>query len=454
MRTIMTTCSAPTRWFILLIIATALLVPWRGTLADERPISVGSIRQAYFYHPSGESIQEIKADSDILFFGLQDGSAVRKLRANGYNRPIMTYMLGAELEGPANASNANSACSTNVKPWQNNLANEEGLFCREIHPHEDWFLHNGKGQRLYGSQSGYGGNHVFYFMNPGNKELREWMARRMAQLLQPDGDVVNGVFLDNVELSLGKVNRQLALSDGKTQEYADDASYRAAWAGYLKQLSDTLRPNKQIWGNMIADPYDGSAWDSYMDYLDGGLAEAFAAGWPGSRFSPTRWERHMEQISKVLARGKSVVGVTQGDKDSDDLLDFGVGCYLLVAQGDRAYFRYSQYADYGNWHRSQTFHYDLGNPLGERARQADGRWRRDFERGYVLVDPKNRTAEIVTQNGITSPTQPSSVVSRIYMPFTTRAAAVQSTSATEALPTQEIDETPNVWDEETSELLP
>lgn len=475
MQTSSTLSRIHTRWMMFLIVVlVTLLLPWRSTLADERPPSVGSVRQAYFYRPSGESIQELKANSDILFFGLQDGEAVRKLRANGYTRPIMTYLLAAELEGPANATSASSACSTNVSPWRNNLAYEAGVFCREIHPNEDWFLHNSKGQRLYATQSGRGGTHTFYYMNPGNPGLRAWMAQRMAQALQPDGDVFNGVFLDNVELSLEKVERELKLSDGKTQEYADDAGYRSAWVGYLKQLSDTLRPGKQIWGNMIADPYDGSAWDAYMDYLDGGLAEAFAAGWPRSRFSPARWERHMQQISKVLARGKAVVGVTQGEKGSNGLMDFGVGCYLLVAQGERTFFRYSQYADYGNWYQSQSFEYDLGNPLGERFQQRDGTWRRNFEQGYVVVDPKNRTAEIKTGSSGTNPagpSQPTSVVSRIYVPIAGRSeqapTAIPDTSAVETTTdttTTDItpntaepntdSETPPVWDEDTVTLLP
>lgn len=439
------------------IMLLALLVPWRNTLADEQSGSVGSVRQAFFYHPSGKTTEELKANGDALFFGMQDHEAVRKLRASGYTRPVLAYMMAAELEGAANAASGGSACSTDVQPWRSTLSYEAGIFCREVHPHEDWFLHNSKGQRLFSKESGYGGTHVMYFMNPGAAGLREWMARRMAQVAQQDNWPFNGLYLDNVELSMEKVKGQLDMSDGKTQEYADDASYRAAWVGYLKQISDTLRPRSQVWGNMIADPYDGVAWDPYMDYLDGGLAEGFAAGWPRSRLSVARWERHMQQISKVLARGKAVVGVTQGDPGSNALMDFGVGCYLLLAQGDRTYFRYSQYADYKNWYSNQSFDYDLGNPLGERYQLRDGRWQRDFERGTVIVDPKNRTAEITTQIG-TRPAQPSNLVSRVFVPIvgrsgeatTTTNGASSETSFENDAPTQ----TSSGWDEETTTLLP
>lgn len=444
------------QWILVLsvIVSATLFVPWRGTKASERPADVGTVRQAYFYRPSGESIDELKQRSDILFFGLQDGDTVDKLRASGYTQPVHMYMLAAELEGPANATNANSACSTDVAPWRNNLAYEADIFCRDIHPHEEWFLHNSKGQRLYAKQSGKGGTHVFYYMNPGNAGLRNWMAQRMAQVLSGERSF-DGIFLDNVELSLEKVERELALSNGATAEYADDAGYRSAWVGYLNQLSNAIRPNKQIWGNMIADPYDGSAWDAYMDYLDGGLAEAFAAGWPGSRFSATRWERHMQQIAKVLARGKSVTGVTQGERGSNALVDFGVGSYMLIAQGNRTFFRYSQYADYGEWYQSRTFDYDFGNPMAERYKQSDGRWRRDFEHGSVIVDPKNQTAEFITHENGVAPTQPSitlaTVVSRVFVPMAANGTATNKTQAeteAETLATGRSSETPDVWDEE------
>lgn len=375
-------------WLTALCSVLLLSVPFQPVSAAGSD-AAGRIHRAYFYHPSGEGIDDLK-QAEVLIFGLNDDKAVTELRSQGYQKPILLYFLAGEVEGPSTAHSAKSWCDDNKEPWSNNLANERGIFCREIHPHESWFLHNNASQRLQ-----KGSDRNAFYMNIGNRDYQDWMIKRFAEVVAKDAHGFTGLFLDNVELSLEKVKRQVGNSDGSVREYQSDADYRDAWATYLRRLSERLRPQTSIWGNLIADPYDGSAWNDYLEYLDGAMSEAFAAGWPRSRFSVGRWERNLHQVEQALKRGKRVIGVTQGNANSSDLATFGFASSLLVAEADRMYYRYAKYADYGNWHDYKGFDVQLGAPLGDRY-QRDGQWRRDFERGYVTVNPDTLKATIRT----------------------------------------------------------
>ena len=90
--------------------------------------------------------------------------------------------------------------------------------------------------------------------------------------------------------------------------------------------------------------------------------------------------------------GKDIILVTQGNINDLQRMQFGLASFLLVNNG-QAYFRYSNDAAYRNlWWYSQ-YETDLGQPLGPRYPDGES-WRRDFERGYVSVNPAKHTAEI------------------------------------------------------------
>lgn len=346
-----------------------------------------NVRLAYFSKPaSNVDTATVAASSRIVILPHKDESYRDALRAAGYAGQTLEYILAGEAQGPGPYADASAPCDTSFQPFGNNVAWQPGDFCANIHPHEDWFLHNSAGQRLY-STSARG---VFYQMNVANPGWQQFAAQRMAEMLGSFG--FDGVFLDNVELNWTKPLGRLPDSDGGIQEFASNDDFRAGWTSYLAVLSDALRPHGQLWANGVNDSNDGSDWNDYLPYLDGGMFESFATGYADG-LSPGAWQRQLDQAAAMLAQGKGVIGVAQGAPDDFTAQQYALASYLLIADQQFAYFRYAASASYQELWLYDNYAVRLGAPLGARYQQADGTWRRDFSCGAVIVDPAGGTAQ-------------------------------------------------------------
>lgn len=357
-----------------------------------------SVQLGYFYKPTDQRtpVDELARRANFLILTKKDEAFRDELRAAGYTGDVLQYVMAAEVVGPEGALSAEAPCDEGFVLWHNQAAYEPGDFCGLLHGNDDWFLHNGSGERLYSLQSGS----WFYHMNPANPGWRRFLVERLRRFLEGEGAEpplgYDGVFLDNVELTLGKVLRLMSNSDGAVAEFADDESYRAAWEGLLAEISGALRPRWPIWANMVAGGTGEAGWESYLSHLDGGMNEAFATGWPDAPLGPARWEADLRQAEAALALDKGYLAVAQGG-DGDDLQPFALASYLLVADGRASYFRYMRASEERYLRPYANEQVTLGRPKGARYLQADGTWRRDFARGFVVVDPVARTGQIATE---------------------------------------------------------
>ena len=354
-----------------------------------------TVELAYFHiAPDNGEPAELLADR-AKFVTLTHGDEPfrEQLRAAGYNGRILQFLVASEVNGPGPYSDASAACDEAFIPLRNGIARDQGDFCRDIHPNEDWFLHNGAGERLYNL---IGDTGIWYHMNPASDGWRAYALESIrADAVGPAALGYDGILLDNVELSLVKVHDQLANSDGVVQEYATDGGYRSAWIEYLEMISGAIRPQVELWANMTADPNTGNSWQPYLDKLDGAMFPAFATGYDG--LTVRRWENNLVQAEKALEDGKGVVAVGLGEKSDRVQQQFALGSYLLVADVGTSWFRYvsSESRDELNsfW-MYPNYDVTLGEPHGSRYESGD-LWRRDFRCGYVLVNPAASTAEIV-----------------------------------------------------------
>jgi hypothetical protein len=137
---------------------------------------------------------------------------------------------------------------------------------------------------------------------------------------------------------------------------------------------------------------DEKVWDDYLQYLDGAMMESFATDWSDGYRSKDEWEQQMQQAEDTLAKGKTLILVAQGDQDDLELQNFSFASYLLIANGN-AYFRYTHSESYRELWLYENYNLDPGKPLGDRYEDKGG-WRRDFENGYVTVNPKSHKVEI------------------------------------------------------------
>ncbi len=340
---------------------------------------------AYFYKPPTNSDATTLAKNFSTYILTRADETFRdQLIANGVQSPILQYVRFEAIMDPGSCS---------AQPWRNQVAYKIGDFCSISNDHPDWFLLNSNGNRIV-----VDGN--FYLMDPGNQEWREfWLSRTQES---QEGLGWYGVFLDNVEASLYKVNRL----GGVLAKYPDDASYQAAIQGFLQFLyTSYFQPQgRPLLANIISLD-DTAVWFKYLQYLDGAMDEGWAVDWKSGYLSVSEWNDALTRAEKTQAMGKYALLISQGDQANTNRQNFSFASYLLISNG-RASFRYTNHSNYESVWLYPNYNIDLGSPLAPRYQQGN-MWRRDFTKGSVIVDPVNHTAEISTEVVPTAtPTQP------------------------------------------------
>ncbi len=373
------------------------IVP-QATPAAKAPASYDSdtVKLGYHYRPPSDDTKASKLADKVSFIVLSknDEDYRDRIRKAGYEGPILQYIMANEVDGPPDTQ-PGDWCDDDHNPWQNQVANKVGEFCDLIHPNEDWFLHNGKGERLYGMNE----DRYFYRMNPASEGWREFAVERLKEYLHGNEKVeplgYDGFFFDNVELSMRKSLNEVGNSDGKLKEYRSEREFRKAWQGWLRFMRNRLGSDTPLWANLITPNHTADDWNDYLPYLDGVMNEAFVTGydWPLNSKAQTN---ELKQVEYALSQGKGVYAVSQGKEDDTSKQKFALASYLLVMQPDAPnYFRYTRSSGkYDEWWSYDNYDVKLGQPLGPRYAIKNG-WRRDFSNGYVTVDQKSRKGKIV-----------------------------------------------------------
>jgi hypothetical protein len=355
------------------------------------------MQYAMFYDPprDGTSIQSMSAEAKTLIFTNGDEGYLRQMRGYGFSGPAMEYLMANEASGPPGLVDSSSRCGEYLS-YPNNLAGLNGDFCATLHPDENNFLHNSTGHRLYSTQSwtdGDGNHAVYiYLMNPSAPGWQAYVTTQLPELMA--GSPYNGVFLDNVDLAPTRGQRLEANSDGGVEEYPSIAVYQASVENYLGAVRASLPAGVQLWANLTEGRNTADNWDGYLPYLNGVMDEEFATGWNGFN-DPAAWLAQVERMEEVLGQGKSFVAVAQGAESNTQMQQFGLASYLL-AVGNSAYFRYSNYDSYYDAWWYPNYASRLGAPLGPRYQNTSGAWQRDFACGRVLVDLSSDIGTITT----------------------------------------------------------
>ena len=153
-----------------------------------------------------------------------------------------------------------------------------------------------------------------------------------------------------------------------------------------------------MWANLVYGDNTVTGWDAYAPYLDGAMDESFAAPWLEGWRTPADWDIELSRVERWLAAGKGLVMVGQGDRSYTKRMLFTLASYMLVALGDQAFYRFSNFESLYNrlWLYPE---YDtaraLGAPLGPRQQISPNVWRRLFANGYVEVNTDDHTGQLV-----------------------------------------------------------
>jgi hypothetical protein len=303
------------------------------------------------------------------------------------------------VEGPGPYANRSAPCDFNHEPQQKTVGDERGLFCRSIHPHESWFLHNDKGERLYTIYRAGNDVRLWYYMNAGDRDWQRFFASKLYSYI---GRLrYEGFFLDNIHLS-----RNALLNDpdnrGGVAEYRNDDTYRAAVLGLLREVRGRIG-RRPLWANLVNDPGGLHSWDPYFKYLDGIMVEDFATGWRGLEMSERDRREQLEKIRDALAKGESIIGVAQGGRNETDRLRLALAAYWLLANG-RMYFRYADWKEKA--YRTIWWYPEYESSPGPARGPLTARddlWRREFQGGEVRLDLASGEGAIATARPQVSP---------------------------------------------------
>lgn len=213
----------------------------------------------WFYKPpeNPAELSTVASNYSFLILTRNDEPDRERLAEYGAAGEVLQYLRFEAVMDPGD-------CQT--KPFQNQAADLEGDFCQINAQHPDWLLKDINGNLIKNNTSGY------VVIDPGNPEWQSFFLERVLGFQKDPG--WDGVFLDNVDASLGRFSTQGKL----LARYPYDKSYQDAVAAHLASLSKDLHQNqhKLLFANItfLKQP---EVWFRYLAYLDGAMLEAFAA---------------------------------------------------------------------------------------------------------------------------------------------------------------------------------
>jgi hypothetical protein len=407
--------------FILLLPAGSLLsAPNPSWRPAARPVQIADV----YGHADNIKTGEQRAQAyDALILHISFADRVRNARHAGFQGPALQYIIADVLIGPEDLYSEKAqkqTCAqlgiTDIQTKSNNI-NMYKDFCAihdsivtqqklvdldldgtgDIAASESWFLHDPHGNRLHRSSGGGTG----YYHNPQAEGVRKLFKERLLYELEKNRTehLFDGIYLDNIALGYGNTDRH----DKEPVEYpletdAEDAVF--GFVRYLYQEIKAVNSGYLLWANLIDGKNDGEQWDRYSAIVDGGLNEDFAITWSSKILPPDLFYNQLLQAQKWIRDGNAFVGVAQGDGNSS-LGKFGLAAYLLIADGIRSYYHYTDTRDmYNHYYEYPEYTAALGYPLGSftiTGRDQSGNpisYQRRFECGKVTLDLSNQAFSI------------------------------------------------------------
>ncbi|MEU0884673.1 putative glycoside hydrolase [Lentzea sp. NPDC005914] len=249
-----------------------------------------------------------------------------------------------------------------------------------------WFLLDQNGQRF--EYDGYEGH---WQMDVGNPAYQNAWADNV---IASSRDVFDGVFMDNALFACDTYHDGVCPASYRTDESMRDA-YRSMFANTRQKFVDA---GLKTVANMSNARLHEGAWDSYVEYLDGGFDEWWLTFGDKDLLSeyPEGWSRQVAQITADEAKGK-ITWVQPHHSGAEQPFRYAFASYLLAA-GSRAALSEIQETDrYDNaspWRAE--YDWDLGEPAAAYYEVASNVFRRDFACGTVIVNANKTGSSAVT----------------------------------------------------------
>lgn len=316
-------------------------------------------------------------------YGVSMNQAVQGIKANNPKTLVFLYM------------NVNEATTNSDSAWieQLNLLNSNKW----------WLYSSGTNGNLvvstWGPEFRIINTSIHSTTNSSGERFMEWRARWQAQKFAVPNPAVDGFFTDNVFWKPrvdGDWNR-----DGKSDSQ-NDATVQTWFRQGFRLYFDTLKqvmPGKYQLGN-IADWGDSRAvFPEFDKQLHGGVMEGMI-GYNWSSETNGGWHEMMRQYRKMMAAlAEPKLAIFHQDGRLDDYQGFRYG--FASSLMDDAYFYYSTGDKYYDVNWFDEYDVKLGKALSSPPTSAwqNGVYRRDFENGIALVNPKGNGTRTVQLEG-------------------------------------------------------
>jgi len=316
--------------------------------------------------------------------GMSMQQAVTNIKAKNPNALVFTYV------------NANQ-----LRPDQALGTTSWGPFRSQMNSMK-WWLYSDKSLKQF-VNSGFGtaGDNAINMTlftpkdSSGNTAI-DWMTRFFVNTYSKPAPAIDGFFMDNVfwrPYIDGDWNRD-GVVDSQTNPTVQ-SWLRQGYARYFS-LVKTLMPGKYQLGNIGDWGNPSSTLTEYQGMVNGGVLEAFIGkSWSVETWAG--WANMLAQYRKVMsasAAPKLVIFNQWGSSTDYQGMRYGLGTCLL----DDGYYSFT---DTNKGYYGVVWFDELDQSLG--AAQAKptaawqkGVWRRDFDNGIVLVNPKGNGPQTVT----------------------------------------------------------
>ena len=248
---------------------------------------------------------------------------------------------------------------------------------------EAWFLHDADGERLF-----YCDYPEVAAANVGHPGYQQAWREAVAERLLRDG--FDGVMMDDVNTFPGHC---LGSRGVPIAEYETDAAYGEAVVGFMLAVGPALQADGlAVAPNIAMNPWDDTMRDQAHRMLPGvthWLREYWMRWDDSENFTGDMWASTLNTMVAAQAAGVGYLALTLGPgaEGVEAGQRYGRAAWLLawdgVSDSHWGYLDASRSGDpYGpGWGD------DLGRPT-EPAAEADGGWRRSYERGVVVVHPE------------------------------------------------------------------
>jgi hypothetical protein len=237
---------------------------------------------------------------------------------------------------------------------------------------------------------------LFPAVDSGGQRYMDWFAGWYVANFMTPNPALNSVYIDNVFVqpqATGDWNL-----DGSSDSPTDPTTQHWVHLGYNAYFTSlrALQPSANLIGNIAGWGPASADLTDYKGMLNGGLIEGLA----GFSWSPESWGGWQEMMNEyrkamgALASPSLAMFAMIGSPTDYQTLRYGLASCMM----DNGYFVYNSSDAYNDLPWFDEYNANLGAAITNPPTAAwqKGVYRRDFQNGIALVNPKGNGAQTVT----------------------------------------------------------